>query len=37
MQIKYIGEKKSRILLSVFAGGDMTKLIEYDPSLLFGL
>jgi len=34
--IKYIGEKKSRILLSVFAGGDMTKLIEYDPSLLFG-
>lgn len=34
--VNYIGKKELKVLLSVFAGGDMTKLIEYDKNLLFG-
>ena len=34
--VNYIASKQAPILLSVFAGGDMTKLIEYDKDKLFG-
>jgi hypothetical protein len=34
--VKYIGEKKARVLMSVFMGGDLSKLIEYPKELLVG-
>jgi len=34
--INYIGKKEAPVLLSVFAGGDLTKLIEYPADKLFG-
>ena len=34
--VKYIGEKKAPMLLSVFMGGDLSKLIDYPEELLVG-
>jgi len=34
--VDYIGDKRARVLLSVFAGGDLSKLIDYPNQLLFG-
>lgn len=34
--VKYIGSSQSRILLSVFMGGDLSKLIDYPKELLVG-
>lgn len=34
--VKFIGEKRSPMLLSVFMGGDMSKLIDYPVDLLAG-
>lgn len=34
--IRVIKSRKNRVLLSVFAGGDMTKLIDWDMDLVFG-
>ena len=33
--VKTIGEKKNRLLLSVFSGGDVSKLLEYPSDLVF--
>jgi hypothetical protein len=34
--VNYVGKKEAPILLSVFAGGDMSKIIDYDKDKVFG-
>ena len=34
--VNYIGEKKAPMLLSVFMGGDLSKLVDYPEELLVG-
>tara|TARA_B100000085_G_C18553487_1_gene516845 strand:- start:398 stop:1510 length:1113 start_codon:yes stop_codon:yes gene_type:complete len=34
--VNYIGEKKAPMLLSVFMGGDLSKLVDYPKDLLVG-